>query len=104
MSDDIRHLNLDHQDFAEAPPALLDHVRKLKKQFDAINAEVAELRGLATTQALSDALGDFRSPAKVERQLLADGVDPLDRSAVDGWLKEYGEDYARKPEAEASQL
>lgn len=104
MTDAIRHIDLDHEDFEDAPKALRDYAAKLKKQLEAKDAEVNTLRGQVASRAVADVLGDkgFKNPKRVEKDLLADGVDPLDKSAVDGWLAEYGDDYARSEGAPAT--
>lgn len=97
MTDAIKHIDLDHEDFEDAPKALRDYAAKLKKQLETTQTEVQNLRGSLASRAVADVLGDkgFKNPKRVERDLLADGIDPLDKSAVDGWLSEYGDDYAR---------
>lgn len=104
MTDAIKHIDLDHEDFEDAPKALRDYAAKLKKQLEAKETEVSTLRTQVASRAVADVLGDkgFKNPKRVEKDLLADGVDPLDKSAVDGWLAEYGDDYARATQENAA--
>jgi hypothetical protein len=97
MSDSIKHLDLDSEDFEDAPKALRDYARNLKKQYEQAVSERDGVRKQLASKAVSEVLGDkgFKNPKRVERDLLADGIDPLDTSAVDAWLEENSDDYAR---------
>jgi hypothetical protein len=98
MSDNIKHLDLDSEDFEDAPKALRDYARNLKKQFEQAVAERDGVRKQLASKAVSEVLGDkgFKNPKRVERDLLADGIDPLDNSAVEAWLADNSDDYARE--------
>lgn len=97
MSDAIRHIDLDDEQFEDAPRALRDYAAKLKKALDETTKERDGLHRQVASHALGDVLGDkgFKNPKRVEKDLLNDGIDPLDKSAVEGWLEEYGDDYAK---------
>lgn len=104
MSDAIKHLDLDSEDFEDAPRALRDYARNLKKQYEQAVAERDGVRKQLASKAVSEVLGDkgFKNPKRVERDLLADGIDPLDNSAVEAWLADNSDDYARVDGSAAS--
>ena len=97
MTDNIKHLDLDSEDFEDAPKALRDYARNLKKQYEQAVTERDGVRKQLASKAVSEVLGDkgFKNPKRVERDLLADGIDPLDTSVVESWLKDNSDDYAR---------
>lgn len=97
MSDNIQHLDLDDDEFFDAPKALRQYAASLKKALDKANGELTTVRNQLSAQALSEVLSDkgFKNPKRVERDLISDGIDPLDKSAVDKWLADNGDDYAR---------
>lgn len=92
---DIQYIDVDAPEFDGSPKALRDHVAKLQEALKATSAERDTYRGQATAAALGDVLAGFKSPKRVERDLLSDGIDPLNREAVEKWLGENGDDYAR---------
>lgn len=94
---DIKHLDLDSEEFESAPRALRTYAEKLKKELAAATQQITEFRGREADQALGTVLTGFKSPTKVRRDLLADGVDPLDAEAVKVWVEENGDDYAKAP-------
>lgn len=105
MSDDIQHIDIDGDEYIDAPKGLREYAKKLKSQLEATAKERNELRGQVTANALSDVLTGFKNPDRVKRDLLGDKVDPLDKEAVDKWLATNGDDYARGeagPTAESS--
>lgn len=97
MSDALKHIDLDDEQFEDAPKALRDYAAKLKKALADETARANGLQQTVATHALSSVLGDkgFKNPKAVEKSLLADGIDPLDSSAVETWLTENGDDYAK---------
>lgn len=97
MTDNIQHIDVDSDDYLDAPKALRDYVKKLQRQHQDVTKDLADVRGKLASQALGDVLSSkgFKNPKRVEKDLLAEGVDPLDKSAVDGWLAEFGDDYAQ---------
>lgn len=101
---DIQHIDVDSEEFDGTPKALRDHVKKLQKQLDAVVAERDGFRTQLTEQSLGSVLTDagYKNPKRVQRDLLADGVDPLDSEAVKTWLETNGEDYARGSVEQAS--
>ena len=92
---DIQYIDVDAPEFDGSPKALRDHVAKLQEALKATSVERDTYRGQATAAALGDVLAGFKSPKRVERDLLSDGIDPLNREAVEKWLGENGDDYAR---------
>ena len=92
---DIQYIDVDAPEFDGSPKALRDHVAKLQEALKATSAERDTYRGQATAAALGDVLAGFKSPKRVERDLLSDGIDPLNREAVEKRLGENGDDYAR---------
>ena len=92
---DIQYIDVDAPEFDGSPKALRDHVAKLQEALKATSAERDTYRGQATAAALGDVLAGFKSPKRVERDLLSDGIDPLNKEAVEKWLGENGDDYAR---------
>jgi hypothetical protein len=102
MTDDIQHIDVDSEDFEDAPRALRDHVKKLQKALTARDQTITEFRGKETDRALTDVLAGFKNPRRVKRDLLDDGIDPLDNEAVKSWVEENGDDYAQGTAAPAS--
>lgn len=97
MSDSIQHIDVDSDEFSEAPKALRDHVKKLQKQLGELSTENGGLRQQITARAIDEVLADkgFKNPARVQRDMLADQIDPADKAAVDNWLTANADDYAR---------
>ena len=95
MTDNITHLDLDSDEYYDAPKALRQYAEKLKKALDSTTKELATARGQVAAQAIGEVLSGYKSPAKVKRDLLADGIDATDKGAVEKWLSENGDDYAR---------
>lgn len=93
----IQHIDIDSENFEDAPKALRDYAKQLKKALEERETEVGTLRGQLHSRALADVLADkgFKNPKRVERDLLSDKVDPLDTEAVNAWLAENGDDYAK---------
>lgn len=106
MSDEIKYIDADSEDFEDAPRALRDAYKKLVSAHKQVTKDLTETRTTMASRAVADVLADkgFKNPERVKRDLLADGIDPLDNSAVDGWLASNGDDYAKAaPEAGESQ-
>lgn len=103
MTDAIKHIDLDDEQFEDAPRALREYAAKLKKALEAAQGEAGQLRTQLATRSLSDVLGNkgFKNPKAVEKSLLADKVDPLDTSAVEAWLAENADDFAKADGAPA---
>ena len=95
MTDDIQHIDIDAPEYDGSPKALRDHVKRLQDAHKAVLAERDTYRGQATAAALGDVLAGYKNPKRVERDLLSDSIDPLNREAVEKWLGENGSDYAR---------
>lgn len=97
MTDAIKHIDLDDEQYEDAPRALREYAAKLKA---ALADQTKRADGLAT-QVASFALGDvlgtagFKNPKRVEQDILADKIDATDKAAVEKWLAENGDDYAK---------
>jgi hypothetical protein len=92
---DIQYIDTDSAEFDGTPKALRDHVAKLQSRLTEVSQERDTYKGQATSQALGDVLAGFKNPERVKRDLLSDGIDPLNREVVEKWLGENGDDYAR---------
>lgn len=95
MTDDIQHIDIDAPEFDGSPKALRDHVKRLQDAHKAALAERDTYKGQATSAALGDVLAGYKNPERVKRELLNDGIDPLNKEAVEKWLGENGDDYAK---------
>lgn len=96
MSDNnIQYIDLDDDDYLDAPKALREHVRKLQSALTETAKERDTLRGSLTSSALTGVLSEFKNPERVKSALLADKIDPLNQGAVEKWLAENGGDYAK---------
>lgn len=92
---DIQHIDVDAPEFDGTPKALRDHVAKLQEALKATTQERDTYKTQATTSALGDVLAGYKNPERVKRDLLSDSIDPLDKTAVEKWLSENGDDYAK---------
>lgn len=103
MSDEIRYIDTDHEDFEDAPPSLRDAYKKLAKAHQAVTKDLADTRAQTASRLVADVLADknFKNPERVKKAFLEDGIDPLNQSAVDGWLAANGDDYAKNASAPA---
>lgn len=101
MSDEIKYIDVDDEQFEDAPRALRDAYKALARQHKEATSELGQARKTIASHALGDVLGNqgFKNPKRVEKDLLGDGIDPLDKSAVESWLGEYGDDYAKAESA-----
>ena len=95
MTDDIQHIDIDAPEFDGSPRALREHVAKLQAAHKALLQERDTYKGQATSAALGDVLAGYKNPERVKRDLLSDSIDPLNREAVEKWLGENGDDYAK---------
>lgn len=97
MTSTIQHIDIDSDDFEDAPKALRDYAKKLKSALADATTELDGVRSQLASNAVGDVLKDkgFKNAKRVEKDLLADGINPLDKSAVDSWLAEFGDDYAK---------
>lgn len=104
MSDELKHIDVESEEFEDAPKALRDYVKKLQAQDRKRSDELNQVRGQLASRAVADVLADkgFKNPERVKRDILADGIDPTDKAAVDGWLSENSDDYARAEAAAAA--
>jgi hypothetical protein len=92
---DIQHIDLDSPEFDGTPKALRDHAKRLQDAYKAVLQERDTYKGQATSAALGDVLAGYKNPERVKRDLLSDSIDPLDKTAVEKWLSENGDDYAK---------
>lgn len=99
---DIQHINVDDEQYEDAPQGLRDYVKKLQKQNETLRTERDGFRNQISESALGDVLAGFKNPGRVKTDLLSDGVDPLDNEAVSKWLESNGGDYARGEQAPAA--
>lgn len=97
MSDNNWDIDVDSEQFEDAPKALRDAYKNLKKQFGSVTTERDDFRGKWQSLAIAGSLSDqnFKNPERVKRDLLSDKVDLSDTEAVKSWLSENGDDYAR---------
>lgn len=95
--DNLAHLDVDSEEFDEAPKALRDYVKKLQKQNKELGTELDGVRATAASNAVTSVLADkgFKNPERVKAAILADQINPLDSSAVEKWLADNGDDYAK---------
>ena len=100
----IQHIDVDSEEFEDAPKALRDHVKKLQKELGDLSSDRDKWRTQVQSQALGSVLADqgFKNPDRVKRDLLADQIDPLDTAAVETWLAANGDDYAKGQAAQAA--
>jgi hypothetical protein len=99
---DIQHINVDDEQYEDAPQGLRDYVKKLQKQNETLRTERDGFRNQISESALGDVLAGFKNPGRVKTDLLSDGVDPLDNEAVTKWLETNGDDYARGEQTPAA--
>ena len=97
MSDNKHIIDVDSEEYEDAPKGLRDAYKALRKQLETTATERDDARTRLASRAVSDVLSNkgFKNPKRVEKDLLAEGIDPLDKSAVDAWIAENGDDYAK---------
>lgn len=97
MTDNIQHIDVDADEYLNAPAALREYARKLKEQNASLSGEVSTLRTERNASLLSGVLSaqGFKNPTRVQSDLLRDNIDPADKSAVEKWLQDNGDDYAK---------
>lgn len=97
MSDDIQHIDVDSDEWENTPRALRDQVKKLQKALNETRERSDGYRTQLTERALGDVLAEqkFKNPSKVQKDLIADGIDPLNGDAVREWITANADDYAR---------
>ena len=103
MTDAIKYIDVDDEQFEDAPKALRDAYKALARQHKEATAEVGQLRQTVASHALGDVLGNagFKNPKRVEQDILRDGIDATDKTAVEAWLAANGDDYAKATGAPA---
>lgn len=92
---DIQYIDVDAPKYDKAPKPLLDAIRKLQGNVRVAEKERDYYREQAGSYALRRPLAPYANPERVKRELLNDGIDPLDPEAVEKWLRENGSDYAQ---------
>jgi hypothetical protein len=95
MSDKIEHIDVDSDEYIDAPKDLRAYVKKLQQANTRLAETNTDLSGRLTANALTGVLQEFKNPERVKRDLLSDKVDPLNSEAVSKWLSENAGDYAR---------
>lgn len=95
MTDDIQYIDTDAPEFDGSPKALRDQLKRVQDAHRAAVQERDTYKGQATSAALGDVLAGYKNPERVKRDLLSDSIDPLNREAVEKWLGDNGDDYAR---------
>lgn len=98
-------IDVDHEDYEDAPRALRDAYKQLKKQYTTATAERDDFKSKWESKSASDALAGygFKNSKRVSRDLIADGVDLSDTDAVKAWVAENGDDYAKGEGAQVQQ-
>jgi hypothetical protein len=89
------YIDVDHEDYFEAPKALRDAYKKLAADHKQAVQERDTFRGRAEASALGDVLKGYAKPELVKTALLSSKVDPLDSEAVAAWVQENGDGFAR---------
>jgi hypothetical protein len=104
MSDNFEYIDVDDDDYFDAPKALRDHVKRLQERLTSVTEERDTFHRQVQTRSVNDVLADkgFKNPKRVARDLLADKVDPSNEAAVSKWLEENADDYARSEVQSAS--
>lgn len=87
----FQYIDVDDEQFEDAPRALRQAYAALKKAHEADTKELSTLRTQVQTRTASDVLKDKGYNPKAAKFLLKDGVDLSDEKAVDAWLAEEGE-------------
>jgi hypothetical protein len=97
MSDAIKYIDVDDEQFEDAPKALRDAYKALARQHKDLSTEAGQLRTQVASFALGDVLGNagFKNPKRVEQDILRDGIDATDKAAVEQWLAANADDYAK---------
>lgn len=97
MTDAIKHIDLDDEQYEDAPRALREYAANLKKALAEQTKRADGLASQVASHALGDVLGTagFKNPKRVEQDILRDGVDATDKAAVEAWLAANGDDYAK---------
>lgn len=84
-------------EYSDGPKGLREAYENLKNKVKQVEAERDDYKGKWQTRVVGDVLTGqgFKNPDRVKRGLLADKIDLADKAAVDSWLAENGDDYAR---------
>lgn len=97
MTDAIKYIDVDDEQFEDAPKALRDAYKALARQHKDVSTELGQARTTIASHALGDVLGTagFKNPKRVEQDILRDGIDATDSKAVQAWLASNADDYAK---------
>lgn len=97
MSDNPWDIDVDRDEYADAPTPLREAYKALKQKFGEASQERDQLRSSVQQRSVNDALKDqgFKNPKRVASAILADKIDPSDEAAVTKWLTDNGDDYAK---------
>ena len=90
MSDNFQYIDVDDEQFEDAPRALRQAYAALKKRDQQRDAELTKLRGTVQTNTATDVLKGKGYDPRAAKFLLQSGVDINDETAVDAWLAEDG--------------
>ena len=90
MSDNFQYLDVDDEQFEDAPRALRQAYEKLKKAHQSDAQELASLRGTVKQTTATDVLKAKGYDPRAAKFLIQSGVNLNDSEAVDGWLAEDG--------------
>lgn len=91
MSDNFQYIDVDDEQYEDAPRALRQAYEALKKRDQARETELGKLRGTVKQATATDVLKAKGYDPKAAKFLIQSGVDLNDASAVDTWLAEDGE-------------
>lgn len=82
---------------ANGPRALREELKKLKAALAAERKKSEKLQTSVVERSVADVLAgqNFKNPVAVKKAILADGVDATDAEALQSWLTENGDDYAK---------
>lgn len=98
MTDNFEYIDVNDERWEGTPRDLRNALDKAQKALKAANQTIAGFQTERAESALSGVLTGFKNPTRVKKDLLADNIDPLDNGAVEKWLSEFGDDYARATE------
>lgn len=101
LDDDYFEDDDDHQEDQTAR-GLRKTIEKQNRKIKSLESENTKYRKTENERQAKEALSGkgFKNTRKVARDLLADGIDLSDSEAVNEWLSENGDDYARDENSE----
>lgn len=90
MSDTFQYIDVDDEQFEDAPRALRDAYAKLKKKAQEQDAELSSFRSERTQATAADVLKAKGYDPKAAKFLTQAGIDLSNEGQVDAWLAEDG--------------